>query len=151
MEKDLDPHKNAVYEWEDSWPGWNYNSIGIKACRTLIRRACKWHKVKPPTIVHHNVRSMSFAIPTKNYISLQGGEHKERGGRNVPTALPATIGAPGVMANFAAGITTSKTHCSKCPRDISNSSKCLRRGWHIRTRIRSNSYNHPYFKYTPYA
>jgi hypothetical protein len=87
VEKDLDPRRQAVYQWEDSWPGWNYNSIGIKDCRILIRRACKWYKVKPPTIVHHNVRSMSFAIPTKNYISLQGGEHKERGGRNVPTAL----------------------------------------------------------------
>jgi hypothetical protein len=83
----LDPHQQAVYRWEDSWPGWNKNTIGIKDCREVIRRACKWYKVQPPTVVHHNVRAMSFSVPTKNYISLQGGEHRENGGRNVATAL----------------------------------------------------------------
>ena len=85
--KDLDPHRKAVYRWEDEWYEWSRNTIGIKQCRAIIRRACKWYKVPYPTVVHHDVRSMSFSVPSEDYISLQGGDHRERGGRNVATAL----------------------------------------------------------------
>ncbi len=84
---DLDPHKEQVYDWEDSWPGWNRNHIGINACRNLIAVACRHYNVKCPTVRVHHVRSMSFAIPTKCYISLQGWASEDRGGLNVPTAL----------------------------------------------------------------
>ena len=81
-----DPHRATVYAWEDEW-NWNYNTQGIKALRSLIRRACKRWKVKYPTVVHHHVRAISFSMPAVNYISLQGGDHEARGGRNPPTAL----------------------------------------------------------------
>jgi hypothetical protein len=84
---DLDPHKNDVYLWEDSWPGWNRNHVGIRACRRLIATACRHYKVKCPTVTTHHKRSFSFSIPTKDYISLQGWGHEDRGGLNVPTAL----------------------------------------------------------------
>lgn len=84
---DLDPHKEKVYEWEDSWPGWNRNHIGINACRKLVAAACGHYKVGCPTVRVHHVRSMSFSIPSKDYISLQGWASEDRGGLNVPTAL----------------------------------------------------------------
>lgn len=83
----LDPHQNRVYEWEDSWPGWDRNHVGINACRELIEAACRHYRVKLPKVKVHHVRSISFSIPTKDYISLQGWAHEDRGGLNVPTAL----------------------------------------------------------------
>ncbi len=87
MEKDLDPHKDNVYAWEDSWPGWDKNHIGIRACRDLIHRACDHYKVKRPVVRVHHVRSLSFSIPSKDYISLQGWAFEGQGGLNVATAL----------------------------------------------------------------
>ena len=87
MEKDLDPHKNDVYTWEDSWPGWDKNHIGIGACRGVIFEACDDYKVKRPAVRTHHVRSLSFSIPSKDYISLQGWAYEQQGGLNVPTAL----------------------------------------------------------------
>lgn len=83
----LDPHKDAVYAWEDSWPGWDKNHIGIRACRKLIHQACDDYKVKCPTVTAHHIRSLSFSIPSKGYISLQGWAHERQGGLNVATAL----------------------------------------------------------------
>ncbi len=85
--KDLDPHKEDVYAWEDSWPGWNRNHIGIRACRKMVAVACGHYKVKCPTVTVHHKRSFSFSIPTKDYISIQGWGYEDRGGLNVPTAL----------------------------------------------------------------
>ncbi len=85
--RDLDPHKEQVYDWEDSWPGWNRNHIGIRACRKMVAVACGHYKVKCPTVTVHHKRSFSFSIPTKDYISIQGWGYEDRGGLNVPTAL----------------------------------------------------------------
>jgi len=82
-----DPHKERVYEFEDSWPGWGRNHITFKACRELVYHACDAYKVKRPVIVQHPQRSFSWSMPTKNRISLQGGEHRENGGRNVATVM----------------------------------------------------------------
>ena len=37
--KDSDPHKDTVYTWEDSWPGWNKNHITFAACRAMVYAA----------------------------------------------------------------------------------------------------------------
>ena len=87
MPKDLDPHKNEVYTWEDSCPGWNRNHITLKACREVIYAACDHYKVKRPIVVQHPRRSFSWSMPRHNRMSIQGGEHREKGGRNVATAL----------------------------------------------------------------
>ena len=83
----LDPHKDAVYSWEDSWPGWNKNHITFKAVRAVVYAACDHYKVKRPTVVQHPQRSFSWSMPTRNRMSIQGGEHRGPGGRNVATAL----------------------------------------------------------------
>lgn len=87
MAKDLDPHKEDVYRWEDSWPGWGKNHIAFKHCKTLIDSACSAYKVPCPKIIQHPKRTFSWSMPTKDLISLQGGAARGPGGRNVPTAL----------------------------------------------------------------
>src|ERR1700685_3857805 len=82
-----DPHKNDVYLWEDSWPGWNKNHVTVTACRTLVYHACDAYKVQRPVVVKHPQRSFSWSMPTRNRISLQGGEHRGNGGLNVATTL----------------------------------------------------------------
>ena len=39
MEKDLDPQKDRLYEWEDSWWGWDLNLLTLKQCRRAIETA----------------------------------------------------------------------------------------------------------------
>ncbi len=87
MPKDIDPHRNAVYQWEASWPEWNRNLIGLPACRKLVWAVCDHHKVPRPTVVEHSGGSYAWSMPAHNRISIQGGEHLQRGSRNVPTAL----------------------------------------------------------------
>ena len=87
MEKESDPHKDDVYSWEDSWPGWGRNHITFKACRELVFAACDTYAVKRPAVVQHPQRTFSWSMPAKDRISLQGGEHGKEGGRNVATAL----------------------------------------------------------------
>ncbi len=87
MTDELDPWKEVVYEWEDSWPGWGRNHISLKACRALIEHACDEYHVEHPDVTQHHERSMSFSVPTQEYIDIQGGKHKAKGGRNVATAL----------------------------------------------------------------
>lgn len=85
--KSSDPRKETVYEWEDSWPGWDKNHITFKACRELIFLACDAYKVKRPVVVQHPERAFSWAMPARNRMSIQGGEHRGQGGRNVATVL----------------------------------------------------------------
>ena len=87
MAKDLDPHKDDVYRWEDSWPGWDKNHVTLKDCRTVIDLACRAYDVSCPVVKVHHKRSISFCVPTKGYISLQGWAFKAQGGLNVATAL----------------------------------------------------------------
>jgi len=84
---DLDPHKEAVYEWEDSWPGWDKNHITFKACKELVYSACEAYGVEPPTVIQHPHRSFSWSRPETDEISIQGGKHRDPGGRNVSTVL----------------------------------------------------------------
>ena|ERR1700675_2701892 len=82
-----DPHKNTVYVWEDSWPGWNKNHITFRECRKLVFLACDAYKVKRPTVAVHPQRTFSWSMPTRNLMSIQGGEHRGPGGLNVATAM----------------------------------------------------------------
>ena len=85
--REIDPHRDNVYAWEDSWPGWGHNQLGLKACRALVKLACDFYKVEQPIVVQHDKRTFSWSMPTKNRISIQGGAHFDRGGRNVATVL----------------------------------------------------------------
>jgi len=82
-----DPHKQAVYDWEDSWPGWNKNLITFKACKVLIDIACDDYKVARPFVTQHPHRAFSWSLPQVDRISIQGGEHRGPGGRNVSTVM----------------------------------------------------------------
>lgn len=84
-----DPHQDDVYQWEESWPEWNRNLIGIRAARTLIRTACDSYNVPYPIVVSHG-NALSWSMPKSGRISMQGGEHRAKGGMNVATALHET-------------------------------------------------------------
>jgi hypothetical protein len=87
MTKDLDPHKDAVYAWEETWPGWNHNHLSLGQCRALIRMACEHYKVQHPTVTQHEGGMLAWSAPWCNKISMQGGEHMRRGSRNVPIVM----------------------------------------------------------------
>lgn len=82
-----DPGTEKVYDWEDDWTQWNYNSLTLAGCRELIRTAAAKYDLPPPTVKQHNVRSLSWCIPTRNQISLQARGPDNRGGKNAATAL----------------------------------------------------------------
>ncbi len=83
----IDPQRDRLYRWEDTWVQWNYNSLTLGQCRKFIDTACRYYKTPTPRVVQHKTRSMSFCIPKKNYISLRGGKRFTLGGLNIPTAL----------------------------------------------------------------
>lgn len=87
MEKDLDPQKDQLYVWEDSWWGWNRNLLTLKYCRAAIETACAYYDVQPPKVTQHHVRSLSYSIPVSRVISLQAVAPDGKGGLNLPTAL----------------------------------------------------------------
>jgi hypothetical protein len=88
MVKDsLDPHVDAVYAWEDSWPGWSHNHLRIGECRVLIKVVCAHYNVPCPTVTQHKNGTYAWSAPTLNKISMQGGEHMRRGSRNVATVM----------------------------------------------------------------
>jgi hypothetical protein len=82
-----DPQKQRLYDWEDSWWGWNRNLCSLQKCRAVIRFACHLYGVSPPTVKQHNVRSISWSIPQARQISLRGVGPSGKGGLNLPTAL----------------------------------------------------------------
>lgn len=86
-EEEVDPHRQTVYSWEDAWNSWLHNTISLGECRQLVRAACDRYKIAWPTVTQHHKRSMSWTLPVSQRISIQGGEHRERGGRNAATAL----------------------------------------------------------------
>lgn len=91
MGKDLDPQKDRLYCWEDSWWGWDRNLISLKDCRAAIQTACAYYGVQPPTVTQHHVRDISFSLPAKRIISMQAvgkeGFTPPRGGKNLPVSL----------------------------------------------------------------
>jgi hypothetical protein len=83
----MDPHSKRVYAWEDSWPQWNYNSLTLASCRTLIAVACKQYRLLAPRVIQHNKRTLSWCEPVKDRISLQGVGPNNRGGKNAAVCL----------------------------------------------------------------
>ena len=82
-----DPHQDAVYGWEDDWPGWNHNHLSLGQCRRLIKIVCDHYKVPCPTVTQHGGGSFAWSAPTLNRISMQGGDYMRRGSRNVSTVM----------------------------------------------------------------
>lgn len=83
--RDVDPHRKTVYAWEDTWPQSRFNLLTFKQCRALVGLICKAYKVPSPRLKQHHRRSMSWVIPADGLMSIQGGAHGEKGGRNLMT------------------------------------------------------------------
>lgn len=89
-EKDLDPQKDRLYTWEDSWWGWDRNLLTLRECRRAVETACAYYSVEPPAVTQHKIRDISFSIPTKRIISLQAvgkDDDPRKGGKNMAVSL----------------------------------------------------------------
>ena len=75
-----------LYDFEDRFPWANHNNATLAQCRTIIHAACTAYGVKPPTVVQHG-NSLSWCIPKRRKISLQGSGRGNKGGKNAATAL----------------------------------------------------------------
>ena len=75
-----------LYDFEDRFPWANHNNATLAQCRTIIHAACTAYGVKPPTVVQHG-DSLSWCIPKRRKISLQGSGRGNKGGKNAATAL----------------------------------------------------------------
>lgn len=82
-----DPQRHLVYAWEESWEPWNYNSLTLTECRAWVEAACRLWDVTPPRVRQHRSNEYSWCHTRLGIISLQGGAHRARGGRNVSQAL----------------------------------------------------------------
>lgn len=83
----MDRQAEAVYDFEDRFPWANHNNATLSQCRDIIRAACAAYGVKPPTVVQHKLRAMSWCIPARRRISLQAAGPGNKGGKNAATAL----------------------------------------------------------------
>lgn len=84
---DGDPQREKLYDFEDRFPWANQNNATLAQCRDVIRAACKTYGVKPPTVTQHNLREISWCMPVRRKISLQGVGPGNKGGKNAATAL----------------------------------------------------------------
>lgn len=82
-----DPQREALYSWEETWGPWNFNSLTLTECREWIEQSCAYYDVPPPRVRQHRTREFSWCHVRMGVISLQGGKHRMRGGRNVSQAL----------------------------------------------------------------
>lgn len=46
-----DPLRNRIYEWEDGCTIAKINICSMGLVRQLVRKACRYYRVKPPTVV----------------------------------------------------------------------------------------------------
>lgn len=84
----IDSQKQKVYDWEDSFWGWDRNLVTLKKCREVIRFAAGLYGIEPPSVRSHHKVEISYSIPQSREISLQSkGSQPGRGGLNYPTAL----------------------------------------------------------------
>jgi hypothetical protein len=82
----VDKQREALYDFEDRHPWANHNNATLAQCRGLIRAACETYGVPAPTVTQHG-RAMSWCIPGRRKISLQGSGPGNKGGKNAATAL----------------------------------------------------------------
>lgn len=84
-----DEAAEKLYRWEDSWQGWNANTLTLAECRFVVRRACRLFGVKPPAVVQHRAKSIlwfSWYATDPDRISFQCGP-SHYGGKNLAVAL----------------------------------------------------------------
>ena len=84
----LDPQREALYRWEDTWPAWGNNDLTLQACRDVVRWACERYDVVPPKIRQHRTEAMSECDVSLGVISFQAKARRDgRGGKNAAVAL----------------------------------------------------------------
>lgn len=82
-----DRQREKLYDFEDRFPWANQNNASLAQCREVIRAACAAYGVKAPAVVQHRKRALSWCMPTRRKISLQGLGPGNKGGKNAATAL----------------------------------------------------------------
>ncbi len=82
-----DPQKATLYAWEETWGPWNYNSLTLTECRAYIEHACRLYDVEVPRVRQHRSKEFSWCHILLGIISMQGGAHRARGGRNPSQCL----------------------------------------------------------------
>lgn len=82
-----DRQREKLYDFEDRFPWASQNNASLAQCREVIRAACAAYGVKAPAVVQHRKRALSWCMPTRRKISLQGLGPGNKGGKNAATAL----------------------------------------------------------------
>src|SRR6185437_7149844 len=90
MRKSKDRQRERLYDFEDRFPWANQNNASLAQCREIIHAACKAYGVIPPSVVQHKRRALSWCMPSRRKISLQGIGPGNKGGKNAATALRIT-------------------------------------------------------------
>jgi len=75
----MDRYKQAIYDWEDSWKGWDRSTLSLVRCRSIINAACRRYGVTTPTVKTHKV---GLSWSQDDVISLE-----LKGGMNAPICL----------------------------------------------------------------
>jgi hypothetical protein len=84
----LDPQRQAVYDWEDSWPAWGANDLTLQGCRDAVRWACMLYDVPVPRVKQHQTEAMSECDVRIGVIDMQAKARRPgRGGKNASQAL----------------------------------------------------------------
>jgi hypothetical protein len=81
----LDPQKDALYAWEDSWLSWNLDALTLNECRVMVRTACRRMGVPYIVVLQHKGISEYDCIDGK--IRLQSRGKRGRGGKNPSQVL----------------------------------------------------------------
>ena len=68
-----DPHCQRIYDWEDSWPEWETETLTLPQARELVQLACQAYGLERPAVRQHK-KGMAFSItytpPDGSFISL---------------------------------------------------------------------------------
>lgn len=88
-----DPQRQAAYEWEDEFRDWNRQTASLVECRRYIETACAHYAVKPPRVVGHRGKEITFYQAHEDIQArfLEKGAAAtislRPDGRNIPIAL----------------------------------------------------------------
>lgn len=70
---EYDPHAKKVYDWEDSWPDWEKESLTLPQVREIIHLACEAYGLAPPAVRQHKkgwAYSLTATPPDGSFISF---------------------------------------------------------------------------------
>ena len=81
----IDPQRQALYDWEAQWLGWELDTLTLGECRVMVRTACRLARVPYVPTRQHSGTSEYDCI--RNRITLQQRGRRGRGGKNPAQVL----------------------------------------------------------------